>query len=126
MTTTAHPLDASADAARATLIRMGQERDARNAAEAAEVAPILARLSDAQKRALDPEQSYWDHTLCIPTRTARALERHGLIRDLRDTGVGATVWARYTAEGGKVYRALRHHAWLARKAEMEAERAALG
>lgn len=108
MTTTAHPLDASADAARAALIRMGEKRDARNAAEAAEVAPIIARLSDAQKRALDPEDPYWDHTLCIPTRTARVLERHGLIHDLRDTGVGATVWARYTAEGGKVYRALRH------------------
>ena len=122
MTTTTHPLDASADAARDALIRMGQKRDARNATEAAEVAPILARLSDAQKRALDPEDPYWDHTLCIPARTARVLERHGLVHDLRDTGVGATVWARYTETGGKVYRALRHHAWLARKAEMEAER----
>ena len=126
MTTTAHPLDASADAARATLIRMGQERDARNAAEAAEVAPILARLSDAQKRALDPEESYWDGTLCVPARTARVLERHGLVHDLRDTGIGSNTWARYTETGGKVHRALRHHAWLARKAEMEAERAALG
>ena len=125
MTNTTHPLDASAAAARAALIRRAEERDARNAAEAAEVAPILARLSDAQKRALDPEEPYWDHTLCIPTRTARALERHGLVHDLRDTGVGATVWARYTKTGGKVYRALRHEQWMTRKAEMEAESAAL-
>ena len=83
-------------------------RAARHAAEAAEVAHIVDRLTDAQKRALDPEEPYWDHTLCTPTRTARVLERHGLVDDLRETGVGATVWARYTSTGAKVYRAIAH------------------
>ena len=108
MTNTIHPL-ASVDPARAYMIRMGQKRDARNAAEAAEVAPILARMSDAQKRALNPEDPQRDHTLriCIPKLAARVLERHGLLYNLSDTGDGATVWARYTKTGRKVCRVLR-------------------
>lgn len=125
MTNTTHPLDASADAARAALIRMGQKRDARNAAVAAEVAPIVARLSAAQKRAL-LQEGYHDGSIVGHGATMRALEQRGLIRELVATGVGSNVWARYTETGGKVYRALRHEQWLARKAEMEAESAALG
>ena len=125
MTNTTHPLDASAAAARAALTRMGEERDARNAAEAAEVAPIVARLSAAQKRVL-LQEGYHDGSIVGHGATMRALEQRGLVCELAATGVGSNAWARYTKTGGKVYRALRHEQWMTRKAEMEAERAALG
>ena len=106
MTNTTHPLDASADAARAALIRMGQKRDARLTAEAAEVAPIVGRLSAAQKRGI-LDARYSDGTFSLHGATARALERRGLVRNLTPTGVGSQVWVTLTETGGKVYRALR-------------------
>lgn len=104
-TTNTHPLDASADAAREALIRIGEERDARAREEAAEVAPIVAQLTPAQKRALLDGQ-YRD-TVLATERTMRVLARHGLVRNEAATGVGADVWGEITPLGGKVYRSLR-------------------
>lgn len=103
--------------------RMREKRTARNAAEAAEVAPILARLSAAQKRGI-LEARYSDGTFGLHGATARALEQRGIVRDLTPLGIGSKVWVTLTETGGKVYRALRHEQRVIRKAEMEAERAA--
>lgn len=105
--TNTHQLAASTATALAALIRMGEERDARNAAEAAEVAPIIKALTPAQKRVLIQE-GYHDGWIVGYGATIRALEQRGLVRELAATGVGSNVWARYTETGGKVYRALRH------------------
>lgn len=105
MTTNTHPLDASADAARAALIRIGEARAEHDRRESAEVAPIVKALTPAQRRVLVEETTHGH--LLGQAATMRALERHGLVRHLAQTGVGSNVWAEFTPLGGKVYRALR-------------------
>lgn len=105
--TTTRTLNDSVAKVRAATIRMREMRDARNAANAAEVAPIVGRLSAAQKRGI-LEARFSDGTYVLHGATARALEQRGLVCDLTPTGVGSQAWATLTETGGKVYRALRH------------------